>query len=107
MTRVAVLLMAEAQDIASNLLQRRDAELQAKLLELDKEKATIETELKSLGRAPNRALLFKPRIGPDYQCPACWVEDEKQSRIDFVADESGDHARCDVCGFDARHPLRR
>ena len=106
MTSIAMLLMAEAQDIASNLLQRRDDELQAKLLELEKEKATIEAERKSIGLAPNRALMFKPRIGLDYQCPACWVKDEKQSRIDFVADASGDHARCDVCGFDARYPLR-
>jgi hypothetical protein len=106
MTGMAMLLMAEAQDIASTLLQRRDDALQAKLLELEKEKATIVTERKSIGLAQNRALTFKPRIGPDYQCPACWVKDEKQSRIDFVADASGDHARCDVCGFDARYPLR-
>ena len=107
MTSIAMLLMAEAQDIASTLLKRRDDALQAKLLELEKEKATIEAERKSICLAPNRALMFKPKIGPDYQCPVCWVKDEKQSRIDFVADESGDHARCDVCGFDARYPLRR
>lgn len=66
---VAAEIVANAQQRASSL-QREFEEIEAHQLE-------IKAKLNALNLAHDRLLNFVLKIGPDYQCPRCWIEHEK------------------------------
>jgi len=53
--------------------------------------------------AQKRVLSYRPRIGPDLQCPRCWVETEIRSTLGGVArplgtpSTSSDILTCHTC----------
>ena len=48
-----------------------------------------------------RLSVFRPKIGVSYQCPACWVKNEKRSALDPIQTNTRDDAfGCEVCGSD-------
>lgn len=48
--------------------------------------------------ARKRLLNYSPRVGPDFQCPRCWMENEKRSVLRTVVTNIDDDVfRCDVC----------
>lgn len=48
--------------------------------------------------APERLLSYVPRIGPDFQCPRCWIEHERRSVLQAVPTNIDDDVfRCASC----------
>ncbi len=48
-----------------------------------------------------RASIFNPKIGTQYQCPACWVRKEKRAALEAIPTRTKDDAfECDACGAD-------
>jgi hypothetical protein len=63
---------------------------QAHLLESEYELAKAE-----IG---NRLINYLPRVGPDFQCPRCWIQHEKRSALLTVrTDIDDDVFRCGAC----------
>jgi hypothetical protein len=79
----------ELRNVAGEIADR----LQARLSELEDEPAQIETR--------KRLLNYLPRVGPNFQCPRCWIENEKRSALRSVNTNIDDDLfRCDTCHLD-------
>ena len=105
MSRLATALAEEAAQIATRM-NKRDADLQDELLKIEKRKAEIEAERNKTRLAPQRLLEFEPKIGVEYNCPSCWINNETRTPLSYVADAKFDHAYCGVCPFEIKLPLR-
>lgn len=57
-------------------------------------------------KATARAVQYRSRIGPDYQCPGCWMTNERAEPLVAVpGGEREDRFRCHACGSDFSVPL--
>jgi hypothetical protein len=78
--------------LADLLTQRRRAE------QLTTELAEAEARVENLKRIADRSKSFQPKIGSDYACPRCWVENEIRSSLKPSGSESDeDWWRCTTC----------
>src|SRR5215211_3699782 len=73
-------------------------------------KADLDAQKQDAQFAQNRALNFAIRIGPDYQCPRCWIVNEIQSSLSPVPAAPGaqeDLLRCSRCNLEIAVPFGR
>ena len=96
----------QAAEIASRYQQRVD-ELERELRELEARKLQVEEALRTARIIPQRLASFQAKIGPDYQCPGCWLEQEARSTLDPIGGGTRheDHFRCRSCGMDVTIPF--
>ena len=107
MSRIADGLLKSATEIAAQHQSRAHA-FEAELLEIERRKIEIGAKLKAAHLAPQRALNFKPMLGPDYQCPACWIDHDARSTLFSVpATATDDIMRCPTCDADFLFPFNR
>ena len=100
-------LLEEAQYAVSNLKNRARA-LEPQLQEIEKLKLEIEAECHAARLAPKRLLDYKFKIGTEYQCPRCWINDERQSALRPANSASVDRnlMRCQTCAAEFAIPTR-
>jgi hypothetical protein len=94
---IETILLQHAADMAKSL-EGGTAALQAELRALERRKIEIDAELEAAKLARQRLLEYRPRLGPDFQCPHCWVESETRSTLvplDGATDD--DVLRCNTC----------
>jgi hypothetical protein len=91
-------LLQEAQYAVSDLKNRARV-LEPQLQEIEKLKLEIEAECRAARLAPKRLLEYKFQIGPEYQCPRCWVYQERRSALQPTNAPNADRAilRCQTC----------
>jgi hypothetical protein len=94
MKRIAREIAEHAQAKISNLDQQ--------LAEIDKQKMQINTEREKASSALKRAANFPVKLGADYLCPACWVDDDVTSTMrPAPSPDRNDIFRCNRCHFEA------
>jgi hypothetical protein len=59
--------------------------------------AEAQAEIKSAQRVIWRADNYRPTIGDDFQCPACWLKDERSSRLKQIGDPGAGIYQCEAC----------
>jgi len=92
--------MAIARDIAGQL-HGRDSILQRELADVENLKAEIEAERNLLRGVAERLNTYQAKIGIDYLCPRCWIEDADQSRLQPIPSTGHeDSFRCESCSWD-------
>jgi hypothetical protein len=86
-----------AQFVDQNL--QRQSALEKELTALQTTILQKKTLLDALRLSPQRLLNFPVNIGPDYQCPRCWIMFEKRTALDPIATgtDSEDFFRCRHC----------
>lgn len=83
-------------------------EKQRTVLDLEKKKADMEMKLHQIEAQLDMARLshkrfpdYRPEIGTDYQCPRCWINNERRSTlVPIPSDNDTDTLRCRNCGID-------
>jgi len=103
-------ISSEIKEVAAKLarqMQGRVFRLQSELTEIEARKADIQAQLNMARLSPERASRFQPQIGPYFQCPRCWVENEKRSPLTPIGGptRSEDFFRCRICGFEVTHSV--
>jgi len=89
-----------ARDIAGEL-HGCDSMLQRELANVENLKAEIEAELNLLRGVSERLSAYQAKIGVEYVCPRCWIEDADQSRLRPVPSKGReDSFRCESCSWD-------
>jgi hypothetical protein len=92
--------MKIARDIADQL-HGCDSMLQRELADIENLKAEIEAELNLLRGVAERLNTYQAKIGIDYLCPRCWIEDADQSRLQLIPSTGReDSFRCEACNWD-------
>ena len=86
-----------ARDLAQRA-QDKSLNLQRALLETEELKRKIDEKLDMAKLAKNRLAGFKLEIAGQLQCPECWIESGRRSRVIPVGGEAGtaDLFRCDT-----------
>src|SRR5687768_1343773 len=98
-------LLEEADYVASSI-QGGARALEAELRELEVGKVQIDAKLHAANRSRQRLLGFQHRIGRDYQCPRCWIQNEARSALSPIpGTDEHDIMRCHACGADFVIPL--
>ncbi|HEV8015845.1 MAG TPA: hypothetical protein VGP48_09945 [Stellaceae bacterium] len=84
----------------------RASQHQRELKEAELRKAEIEAKLRSANAALDRLANFQVKIGADYQCPACWIENETKAILRPVGGgtDADDFFRCNKCGAEFNVP---
>lgn len=90
---IAGVLTGIAGDIAQEA-KARGAQLKTELEQIEARKAEIEAKLNAIRGLPERLFHYGRHLGADFQCPLCWIEHEKSSRMTPTPDDS---FRCDAC----------
>jgi hypothetical protein len=99
------ILLDEAAGMADSL-EDGVAALEAELVTADQRRIETEAELKAAKLARTRLLDFRPRLGHGYQCPHCWIQNQRQSTLSPVASVTSDEIlRCDACGSEYVIPV--
>jgi DNA-directed RNA polymerase subunit RPC12/RpoP len=98
--RIEDALREEAEYAAQNA-QARLAAVEAELAEIEQQKREKEAQCQSARLAPKRLLEYRLKIGTEYQCPRCWIENERRSNLSAIpSDTRDDIMRCHTCGSD-------
>jgi DNA-directed RNA polymerase subunit M/transcription elongation factor TFIIS len=93
-------LQGLAIDEANRIFERAE-QLKPELHKLKKREAQIVETLHAADLARQRARDFVPALGPDFQCPRCWVEKEARSTLRPVRGTDDEEIlRCPNCGRD-------
>ena len=83
-------------------LHAQISNLDKQLADIEKEKAKIEAERQKARGALKRAADFPVKLGADYICPVCWVDDNNPSTMRPVPSaDRHDIFRCNRCQFEA------
>lgn len=98
-------IAGEIRQVAAGLGRQaevRASHLKVQLAEVEARKAEIQAQLNTARLSPERVFNFKPQIGPYFQCPNCWIENEKRSSLTPVGGptRAEDFFRCRSCGFE-------
>jgi hypothetical protein len=89
-----------ARDIADQL-HGRDSALQRELADVESIKAEIEAELNLVRGVAERLNTYQAKVGIDYLCPRCWIEDADHSRLrPILSMGREDSFRCESCDLD-------
>ena len=87
--------------------QNRAAALEREMDSGEAYDARVKAQLEAAHLARKRLANFMVQIGPDYQCPRCWIEDEARSTLRGIPSENRneDWLACSArdCGY--RVPL--
>jgi hypothetical protein len=96
----------QAGEIASDY-QQRVAKLERELRELEARKLQIEEELRTSSVIPKRLAKFQAKIGAEYQCPRCWLEQEAFSTLEPIGGGTRheDYFRCRSCDLHVTIPF--
>lgn len=86
-------LRREAREIAQSA-QYRIAGLEQEIPDLEKRLAKAKAERDTACLATQRLTNYRISLGPDYQCPRCWIEHKRASPLRPVPIDS---FACDVC----------
>ena len=82
--------------------QQRIANHQLELAKIELQRGELRVALRAAQLAAKRLASFQIKIGPNYQCPRCWIE--RETRIVLTATSSGteqvDVFRCQSCNSD-------
>jgi len=105
---IARRLLKEAREIAAQQEERANS-LKSQLAEVKKQETRINEYLQSTQLAAKRLLNYPVKLGPDYQCPSCWVLHEQRSRLDprHGGTENFDIMGCGICGSTYHIPTER
>ena len=84
-----------AEEIVQHMEARRSA-LQAELAKIEARKREIDLALRATKLGRERLANFQIKIGPDYQCPSCWVRNEQRTTLSAIPSDTKDNLyRCD------------
>jgi hypothetical protein len=102
---IAIELNRMAQRLTGDL-DTRLAALDEEEAELDARKAEIEIERNSINDGPTRAFNYRTQIGAYFQCPTCWITNEKHSvLLPFESKKPfEDLLRCQTCSLEVTVP---
>jgi hypothetical protein len=99
-------LAEEAQRYALNA-EGRVAALKAELADLEGRKQELVGKLKEAEAAPERLRTFQPSVGPNFQCPRCWIQNGRHSVLRGVpSSTSDDLMQCRECPAEFVIPSR-
>ena len=92
-------LLHAAAEMAERAEQRVLALLE-ELAEIEIRKAQLEAEYEIANHASQHLASFEVKIGPNFQCPHCWISNERQSALSPAGGGTGrnDSFRCRACG---------
>jgi hypothetical protein len=96
-----------ANEIARSARERIGA-LREEEAAIDARKTEIRAECMKIRVAAKRAFNFRPQLSADFQCPRCWIDDERRAILLRIGDgaHSEYHFRCETCGFDYTFALK-
>jgi hypothetical protein len=90
----------KALEVANNI-QERTLALKRELVQIKTREMHIEAQLEQAHLAHQRLFNYRPTLGPDYQCPRCWIANEKSFPLKPIPSaDSSDHFRCTGCQFE-------
>lgn len=91
-------LKQQAFDIAQQRLSDLPTQ-QRRVEQLKTELSEAEARVESLKRVSERLKTFQPKIGSDYACPRCWIENEIASPLKPIDSDNKreDWWRCTTC----------
>jgi DNA-directed RNA polymerase subunit RPC12/RpoP len=91
-----------ALDIAQ-ALQNNAARLREEYLVAEAHAASLKAEYDTARAAPKRLANFQVKIRTDYQCPRCWIENERRSALLPVPSDAHDELmKCRTCHYEIR-----
>jgi len=103
---IETILGYEAAYLAKSM-QGAAPELEAELREIERRKIEIVAKLNAAKFAQKHLLDFRPRVGRDFQCPRCWLQNETRSALVAAPGTNTDNIlRCHACGADYLIPLQ-
>jgi hypothetical protein len=74
----------------------RASRLNTEYLEAEDRLSTLKAKLDFENFSEDRLLNFKVKIGTDYQCPICWIDNERRASLRPAHTDDGEGAlRCD------------
>jgi transposase-like protein len=96
---------AKISDTAARMAayeQRRATDLRLQITEVEHMKTKLLADLDLARRAGERLTDFKVKVGIDYQCPRCWIENETRSALAPIGGgtRTEDFFRCHTCGLE-------
>jgi hypothetical protein len=95
----------EMKQRALEIAEHLDAQISnfdKQLVDIEKQKAKIEADRQKARGALKRAADFPVKIGADYICPLCWVDESNPSIMRPVpSSDRHDIFRCNRCQFEA------
>lgn len=92
-------IQTEAASIAAGY-EQHIARLERELADIESRKHQIKQQLHLVSLIPKRLSRFQPKVGADYQCPRCWLEQERHAVLQPIGwgTTHEDHFRCGSCG---------
>jgi hypothetical protein len=97
MSAEAALRQRAIQEV--NKLKEIEAHAEKDLRKLEEQRASLISQRDAARLGQKRLLNYRPRLGPDLQCPGCWIRHEVGSALMPM---SGTHTEefleCKVCG---------
>jgi hypothetical protein len=92
-------LLHAAAELAERAEQHALAS-QRELAEIEARKVQLQAEYEIARRAAQRLATFEAKIGLNFQCPYCWIENERRSALSPSGGEIGgeESLRCGACG---------
>jgi hypothetical protein len=91
-------IAGELKQMANDLARQAQARipaLKAELVEIDTQRAAVESQLNAAKQSEERASRFQSPIGLDEQCPDCWVKSEIRSPL-YAIGADPDYPRADM-----------
>jgi hypothetical protein len=87
--------------------QGRVTQLEQQTLELKKRLAETKAKRDAARLAPERLANYPVKLGPNYQCPRCWIDHEHRAPLRPVPNDNAreDILRCGRCGADWPIPV--
>jgi hypothetical protein len=82
-------LLQMAQDAVARAKNRANA-LRPEYLETEKRLAALKAKLDFENLAEDRLANYQVILGPDYQCPSCWIESERKAMLRPALSDSGE-----------------
>ena len=102
-------IASELHARACELVDQRSkdiAKFERELSEIEHRKVAIESQLKFALLAVERLRKFSPTLGPNYQCPDCFIKDETRSALRPIpGSATHDLFRCETCGIEHPFPV--
>ena len=94
---IATELQQAALMLATDM-QQRVHDFETEKLEIEMQLAQVQAHIDAAGSAHKRFSNYRPEIGPDYQCPSCWIKHERRATLRPVSSDSdADIMRCSEC----------
>lgn len=97
-------LLSRAQKMVANN-ERNTKHLEQELVDLETQISAKRQELQTARLSSQRLNSYTPEFDGALQCPRCWIDHERRSRLEFSSRAGFDIVSCPVCDFRFEAPF--